>query len=1050
MALALVGLAAWLAGWQETLAGRLTRIPMAPTTALLLLLLGLIAASRQSPARLWRRVLLLLCSLVGVLALLILVARLGGWVWVAERRLGGGSSLVDQVPTGLTAPLTAACVLLLATSAGLLLTPRHHRPALRHAGQGAACGSLALTGATLFFYLVGTPPPLWMGRIPMAWLTALSLTLVALSLLAGSVRQVRWRGLRAAARVGGRARRGSRLLLRAYLLSNLLLLSAALLIGRQWQTNERRRVEEYLTTIAEFKTASVSEWLEECRNDLQQATQTTAFRRAATALAARPSDAAASAEAADLLHYLAHQGEVLHVLLADAAGRPLVGWPHLANEHPAELRHAAAAIAAGADDHWSDLHRHAAGDRIVLALWQAVRAVPAQPGDRGPVVGLVQVLIAADHYLFPVLQRWPVPSETAESLLVRRDGNAVVYLNELRHASGSALTLRRPLTDRTLPATRGVLGETAPMLGSDYRGEPVLAVARAVPGTPWVLVAKVDQHEAFRELRQRGLLLGGGLLLVLLAVALGFALTWWQRSALVLRGELAAQQRSHAVAARLAGVLRAANDLILLCDVEGRIVEANDRAAQLLGLSSEALRGRAIGELLAPAAAAATLAQVATIESPSGLVLETALVGADGRAIEVEASIQRTEAATGGSTLWILRDLTERRTAAAEQARLEDELAHAHRLDSLGRLAGGVAHDFNNVLAVILGTTELLLDDLPADSPVTADLLEVRRAAERARDLTRQLLAFGRRQVFELRVFDVNSVIRSAELLLRRAVGEAVRVDLLLAPGAGRVKADAGRFEQALLNLCLNARDAMPEGGLLSIETAAVLLDEHYIGSHPGVQPGPFVAISISDTGAGIAEEALAHVFEPFYTTKRLGHGTGLGLASVYGTIKQLGGDVRVYTELGRGTTFRIYLPRVDDEVDSPADDRAELPIQGAGELVLVVEDDAAVRHTVSAMAARLGYRVLVAASVRAALDLASAAPDIALVLTDVIMPDFNGRQGVELLRAHLPALRALFMSGYTANVIVHHGVVDDGIHFISKPFTELDLSRKLREALLG
>jgi nitrogen-specific signal transduction histidine kinase/CheY-like chemotaxis protein len=395
------------------------------------------------------------------------------------------------------------------------------------------------------------------------------------------------------------------------------------------------------------------------------------------------------------------------------------------------------------------------------------------------------------------------------------------------------------------------------------------------------------------------------------------------------------------------------------------------------------------------------------------------------------------------------RDVTERLRAEAVRRRLEEQLQHAVKMESIGRLAGGVAHDFNNLLTAILGNLELANDRLRGDDGVRELLGEVRQAAMSAAGLTRQLLAFSRRQIVEPRLVDLNELIARMHRMLVRLIGEDIELRSLPGPGLATVKIDPGLAEQVLVNLAVNARDAMAGGGALVIETATVTLDEEYRRSHPLVEPGEYVRLAISDTGCGMSDEVKRHLFEPFFTTKPLGQGTGLGLATIYGAIRQSNGHVEVYSEVGKGTTFKIYLPAESGAPESltpPLDPR---PVAGGSETILVVEDDARVRHIATHVLLDAGYRVLSASNGEAALAVASNHGDpIHLLVTDVVMPGMNGRQLAERLVQSHPETRALFTSGYTENIIAHHGVLDSGIEFLSKPYTLEVLTRRVREML--
>jgi len=383
-----------------------------------------------------------------------------------------------------------------------------------------------------------------------------------------------------------------------------------------------------------------------------------------------------------------------------------------------------------------------------------------------------------------------------------------------------------------------------------------------------------------------------------------------------------------------------------------------------------------------------------------------------------------------------------------EQRALERQVLQTSKLEAIGTLAGGVAHDFNNTLQGIIGYTELLLRDAGEGTPQAGDLQTVLGLANRAAALTRHLLAFGRRQPLEPIVLDPSELLDNLAEMLRRVIGEDIELQFIPAADLGRVRADPGQIEQVLANLAANARDAMPNGGKFLIETANVVLDEAYTRRHVGAHPGPHVMLAVTDTGTGMDEGTLARVFEPFFTTKPAGRGTGLGLATAYGIVKQHGGDIWVYSEPGRGTTFKVYLPRVEDSAQTMAV-AAEAAPPSVSETVLVVEDEESVRTVAARILESSGYTVLTASDAEEAAALFERrGEEIALLLTDVIMPGMSGRQLSERLAAQRPSLKVLFMSGYTDNVIMHHGVLDPGTPFIQKPFVPDALARKVREVL--
>jgi signal transduction histidine kinase/CheY-like chemotaxis protein len=382
-----------------------------------------------------------------------------------------------------------------------------------------------------------------------------------------------------------------------------------------------------------------------------------------------------------------------------------------------------------------------------------------------------------------------------------------------------------------------------------------------------------------------------------------------------------------------------------------------------------------------------------------------------------------------------------------DERKLETQFRHAQKMEAIGRLAGSVAHDFNNLLSVILSYSVLMLEDLEPTSPMCQDLEAIKRAGERAADLTRQLLAFSRQQVLAPRLVDLNDVIRESNRMLRRLLGEDVELISHLEPGLPKVKVDPGQIDQVVMNLALNARDAMPQGGKLTIETKLVELEEGYVGMHLGVSPGAHVMLAVSDTGQGMSQEVQSRLFEPFFTTKPVGKGTGLGLSTVFGIVKQSGGNIWVYSEPGMGTTFKIYLPRADKAL-VPHIELVPKALSGT-ETILLTEDQEAVRDVARQILGRFGYHVLVATDAKHALYLAEHHPEaIDLLVTDVVMPQMNGRELAQRVGAARPGIKVLFMSGYTDNSIVEHALLDSPMAYIQKPLVPEAFAQKVRATL--
>jgi two-component system, cell cycle sensor histidine kinase and response regulator CckA len=421
----------------------------------------------------------------------------------------------------------------------------------------------------------------------------------------------------------------------------------------------------------------------------------------------------------------------------------------------------------------------------------------------------------------------------------------------------------------------------------------------------------------------------------------------------------------------------------------------------------------------------------------------------DGTIIDVEITSHQLIFAGRKAEVVLATDITDRKRAEEALRTSEEQLRQSQKMEAVGKLAGGVAHDFNNLLTAIICHSDLSLRRLSEDDPLCRNIEAIKKASERAASLTHQLLAFSRKQVLQSKVLDLNSIVVETNKLLRRLIGEDIDLLTVLEPSLGKIKADPGQISQVLMNLSVNARDAMPHGGKLIIETSNVYVDEEYAKHHISVEPGAYVMLVVSDTGCGMDDATQKRIFEPFFTTKEVGKGTGLGLSTVYGIIRQSGGNIWVYSEVGQGTTFKIYLPRTDSAVENPEANRGrdESPI--GTETVLLVEDEEMVRDMTHEILRMSGYQVLEAKHGGEALSVCEQHDGpIHLMLTDVVMPQINGRQLAERLVPLRPEMRVLYMSGYTDDAIVHHGVLDDGMAFIEKPFTPNALARKVREAL--
>ncbi|MCL4300245.1 MAG: response regulator [Anaerolineae bacterium] len=503
----------------------------------------------------------------------------------------------------------------------------------------------------------------------------------------------------------------------------------------------------------------------------------------------------------------------------------------------------------------------------------------------------------------------------------------------------------------------------------------------------------------------------------------------------------------------------------------GQILEANPKLAEIFGYELPEFIGKQISELIAPESRDQVLTKTL---SGTQEAYEAVGLRKDGVVFPIEISEKTIPYEARTAKILVVRDTTEqkrakaaykqaviyahelraeineRKRAEALRNELEQQFRQVQKMEAIGRLAGGVAHDFNNLLTAIMGYTAMAADTLPPDHAAHPDLEGIQKTAQRAANLTRQLLAFARRQIIEPRVLNLNDLILNVEKMLRRLISEDIKLTALLAPDLAPLKADPGQLEQILLNLVVNARDAMPNGGELIIETANVSLDHDYARRHAEVTPGEYVLLAVSDTGIGMTEEVKARLFEPFFTTKEVGKGTGLGLATCFGIVKQNEGHIRAYSEVGVGTTFKIYLPQVEG-VATPLVRPEPIDILAQGtETILLAEDEITVRDLAAQSLRQQGYTVLEATDGLEALELAQSQPqnEIHLLLTDMIMPRLGGANLAEQLRTTRPQLKVLFMSGYTDSTIIRYGLPQTGSAFLQKPFSPRRLIRKVREVL--
>jgi PAS domain S-box-containing protein len=567
-----------------------------------------------------------------------------------------------------------------------------------------------------------------------------------------------------------------------------------------------------------------------------------------------------------------------------------------------------------------------------------------------------------------------------------------------------------------------------------------------LPLTVFLVIAQDVLHDYFPEFFARNNALAAAIAAIAFAAAAGVVVS---RVATAVGSAMdrveERRRRTEEEWLRLATAVDQSAEAIVITDPEGTIQYANPAFERISGYGREEVVGRTPRILKSGKHGEEFYRELwSTIKR--GEVWTGTFVNKrkDGSLYEEEAILSPVRDSSGAlmNFVAVKRDVTNER-------KMEAQLRQSQKMEAVGKLAGGIAHDFNNLLTAVSGYSELVLNRIAGDDPNRRYIQEIQKVSGRAAALTRQLLAFSRRQILQPKVIGLNAVVAEMDNMLRRLIGEDIDLYTVLDPGLWKVKADPGQVEQVIVNLAVNARDAMPEGGKMTIETANVHIDEAYASGHVAIRPGPYVMLALSDTGAGMDAETMSRVFEPFFTTKEKGKGTGLGLSTVYGIVKQSGGYIWVYSEPGRGTTFKIYLPRTEGEVEARTPAAAPPERTRGSETILLVEDEDAVRPLIREVLERNGYTVLSAGNGEEALRVAGRHEgEIQLMVCDVVMP---GMSGVELSRRIAPVrpdMKVLYMSGYTDNAIVHHGVLDPGTAFLEKPFTPDALARKVRSVL--
>ncbi len=513
----------------------------------------------------------------------------------------------------------------------------------------------------------------------------------------------------------------------------------------------------------------------------------------------------------------------------------------------------------------------------------------------------------------------------------------------------------------------------------------------------------------------------------------------------------AAQRQLETSEKRYRTLFNNASEGIILLSLDGRILDANRMVCQTLGYDPQEIRSLRVKDVIASEMLSGVQVAREKLFQKGFVLFESRAKARDGTTIPVEISARQVDFENEQTILCLIRDISERKRAEAERASLEAQLLQAQKMESIGRLVGGIAHDMNNMLLPILGYAEMVLEVLPEDHPARTKVENILKAADSTRTLTRQLLAFARKQVLSMETVRLGALISDFSKMLRRTIREDIRIEVILRSTSDVIRADRSQIEQILMNLAVNAQDAMPNGGKLTFEVDSVYVDEAYVAQHLGASPGPHVVLSVSDTGTGMDRETLERIFEPFFTTKERGQGTGLGLSTVYGIVKQHNGYITAYSEPGQGSVFKILFPQAQDIPDEDQPDTEKGSVRGHGETILVVEDEDLVRVLVEEILTHTGYNVVLAANGEEALSIvADMNQRIELLLTDIIMPGMNGRDLYLKLRERFPELKVLYMSGYSDNIVCREENEDENASFIQKPFTMQKLSEKIHQILHG
>ena len=951
------------------------------------------------------------------------------------------------------------------------------------------------------------------------------------------------------------------------------LLAASIVIGgflayRSYERNHLAEVERQLSAIADLKVIQLIQYRKERLGDAGFLFGNDALISLVRRHLEHPEDTNNTRTLQNRLHKLQSHYQYDRVRFIDANGKTRLSAPtNLPPASAGELKMLSEVLRSGRVE-LCDFYRSDHDQRVYLAV--SIPLLDRQADNRP--LGLLSLRIDPELSLYPFLQRWPVPSRTAETLLVRREGQEVVFLNEPRFKKNSALALRFPLSQTNLPAARAVQGQTGIITGFDYRGKEVFADLRPVPDSPWFLVSKIETSEACAQQRQGLWAIGG--LIALLLFGLGSVAAFVRQ-----RQRAAFYQKQHDILAALAEsetryqhLYESMTDGFTQTTMSGEIVRVNRTFLDMLGYSEEEALRLTYRDLTPEKWHAFEQQLVETQVMPSGSseLYEKEYIRKDGSVFPVELKTYLLRDAQGlPSGMWaMVRDISARKknevalresqqlfatvantspaliwmsgidkgctwfnqpwltftgramteelgsgwTAGVhpndlphclqiydesfesrhpfvmeyrlrrhdgeyrwlldqgqprydiagafagyigsclditEHKILENRVRHAVKMESIGTLAGGVAHDFNNILMAIIGYGQLTLMSMSQDDPQRLNIEHMLEGADRAARLTKDLLLFSRKQVSERKPVNLTEIVSTVEKFVVRVIGEDIACETRLPKEPLVILADSHQLEQVLMNFATNARDAMPRGGVFSISAEQTTLNQDFIAAHGFGRPGLYALLTVSDNGCGMDEQTRNRIFDPFFTTKEVGKGTGLGLAVVYGIIKQHEGYINVYSEPGKGATFRIYLPLVVAEPPEKRIEEKEQPPARGTETILVAEDDESLRTLAVTALTRFGYTVIEAVdgeeAVRKFKENQTATK---LLIFDIIMPKMNGQEAYEAIRNIRPDIKAIFMSGYAPEMIREKAALENTAPLLAKPLSPTELLKKVRDIL--